>query len=149
MGTVTVDDTALFIGRFENGAIASLEATRFALGRKNQLAFEINGSQGSLCFDLEDMNRLQFFDNTNSVDRQGFRDILVTQPGEIHPYVGKWWPPGHIIGYEHTFVHTIADFVNAVVEGKPVQPTFEDGWRNQRVLEAVEESAKSRKWVKV
>lgn len=149
MGKVTVDDTALFLGRFTNGAIASLEATRFALGRKNQISLEINGSKGSLYFDLEDMNRLQFFDNTNPVDRQGFRDILVTQPGDIHPYVGKWWPPGHIIGYEHTFVHTVADFVNAVVDGKPVQPTFEDGWRNQRVLEAVEESAKKRQWVKV
>ena len=95
------------------------------------------------------MNRLKFFDNTQPPDRQGFRDILVTQRGGVHPYVGNWWPPGHIIGYEHTFVHTIADFVNACVEGKPVQPTFEDGVKNQRVLEAVEESAKSGKWVKV
>ena len=149
MGTVTVDDATLFLGRFKNGALASLEGTRFALGRKNQITLEINGSKGSLSFDLEDMNRLHFFDNTNAPDRQGFRDILVTQPGDIHPFVGKWWPPGHIIGYEHTFVHTIADFVNACVAGKPVQPTFEDGMRNQRVLEAVEESATTRKWVKV
>ncbi len=149
MGTVTVDDTALFIGRFENGAIASLEATRFALGRKNHITIEINGSKGSLYFDLEDMNRLQFFDNSDAPDRQGFRDILVTQPGEIHPYVGKWWPPGHIIGYEHSFVHAVADFVNAIVDGKPVAPTFEDGLRNEQVLEAVERSAKTRQWVKV
>lgn len=149
MGKVTVDDAALFIGKFKNGAVANLEATRFALGRKNHINLEINGSKGSLQFDFEDMNRLKFFDNTAPADRQGFNDILVTQPGGAHPYVGNWWPPGHIIGYEHTFVHTIADFVNAVVDGKAVQPTFEDGMKNQRVLEAVEESAKSRQWVKV
>jgi predicted dehydrogenase len=149
MGKVTVDDASMFIGRFANGALANLEATRFALGRKNHIEIEINGSKGSLHFNLEDMNRLKFFDNTQPQDRQGFRDILVTQPGGTHPYVGQWWPPGHIIGYEHTFVHTIADFVNACVEGKSVQPTFEDGLKNERVLEAVEESAKSRQWVKV
>ena len=149
MGKVTVDDAAVFLGRFKNGALANLEATRFALGRKNHIEIEINGSLGSLTFDFEDMNRLKFFDNTNAADRQGFRDILVTQGGGAHPYVGNWWPPGHIIGYEHTFVHTIADFVDACVAGKSVQPTFEDGLKNQRVLEAVEESAKSRAWVKV
>jgi predicted dehydrogenase len=149
MGKVTVDDAAMFIGRFKNGALANLEATRFALGRKNHIEIEINGSKGSLFFDFEDMNRLKFFDNTNAADRMGFRDILVTQGGGVHPYVGHWWPPGHIIGYEHTFVHTIADFVNACVNGKSVQPTFEDGLMNQRVLEAVEKSARSRQWVKV
>jgi predicted dehydrogenase len=149
LGKVTVDDAAMFIGRFNNGALANLEATRFALGRKNHISIEINGSKGSLAFDFEDMNRLKFFNNTDPGDKQGFRDILVTQPGGAHPYVGQWWPPGHIIGYEHTFVHTIADFVNACVNGKSVQPTFEDGLKNQRVLEAVEESAKTRQWVKV
>jgi len=149
MGKVTVDDAAIFIGRFTNGALANLEATRFALGRKNHIAIEINGSKGSLSFDFEDMNRLKWFDNTRPADRQGFEDILVTQGGGVHPYVGNWWPPGHIIGYEHTFVHTVADFVNACVDGKSIQPTFEDGMRNQRVLEAVEQSAKSREWVKV
>jgi predicted dehydrogenase len=149
MGKVTVDDAAMFIGRFHNGALANLEATRFALGRKNHIEIEVNGSKGSLFFDLEDLNRLKFFNNEDPQDRQGFRDILVTQPGGIHPYFGQWWPPGHIIGYEHTFVHTVADFVNAVVAGKPVQPTFEDGLMNQRVLEAVEKSARSREWVKV
>lgn len=148
-GKVTVDDAALFIGRFENGALANLEATRFALGRKNHITLEINGSKGSLAFDFEDMNRLQYFNNDDPKDRQGFRDILVTQPGGTHPYVGNWWPPGHILGYEHTFVHTIADFVNACVDGKPVQPTFDDGAKNQRVLEAVEASAKTGKWVKL
>jgi len=149
MGKVTVDDASILIGRFTNGALANLEATRFALGRKNHINLEINGSKGSLHFDFEDMNRLKFFDNTQAQDRQGFRDILVTQPGGAHPYVGQWWPPGHIIGYEHTFVHTIADFVNACIDGKSVQPTFEDGLRNERVLEAAEESAKTRQWVKI
>ncbi len=149
LGKVTVDDAALFIGRFKNGALANLEATRFALGRKNHIALEINGSKGSLQFDFEDMNRLKFFDNTQPADRQGFNDILVTQPGGVHPFVGQWWPPGHILGYEHTFVHTIADFINSVVDGKSIQPTFEDGMKNQRVLEAVEESAKTGQWVKV
>ncbi len=149
MGAVTVDDTSLFIGRFENGAVANLEATRFALGRKNSIVVEINGSKGSLYFDFEDMNRLKFFDNTSTPDKQGFSDILVTQPGGVHPYVGQWWPPGHIIGYEHTFIHAISDFVNAVVDGKCVQPTFEDGLRNEQVLEAVEQSARTRQWVKL
>lgn len=149
MGKVTVDDAALFIGRFKNGAIANLEATRFALGRKNHIEVEINGSKGSLHFDFEDMNRLKFFNNEDPAGLQGFRDILVTEPGGKHPFVGNWWPPGHIIGYEHTFVHTIADFVNAVVDGKSVQPTFEDGLKNEAVLEAVEASAKTRQWVKL
>ena len=149
MGEVTVDDAAMFIGRFANGALANLESTRFALGRKNNIAIEINGSQGSLFFDFEDMNRLQFFDNRQPEDRQGFSDILVTQPGGTHPYVGQWWPPGHILGYEHTFVHTLADFVNAVLAGQSVQPTFEDGLKNQRVLEAVEQSANTKQWTTV
>jgi len=148
-GRVTVDDTALLLGRFKNGAVANLEATRFALGRKNHIAIEINGSRGSLAFDFEDMNRLKFFDNSNPADRQGFRDILVTQPGGTHPYFAQWWPPGHIIGYEHTFIHAIADFVNACAGGQPIQPTFEDGWKNQQVLDAVERSAKSGRWVKL
>jgi predicted dehydrogenase len=149
MGKVTVDDASMFLGTFENGALANLEATRMALGRKNHIQLEINGSKGALTFDFEDMNRLKFFDNTNPPDRQGFRDILVTQQNGVHPYTGQWWPPGHILGYEHTFVHTAADFVNACIDRKPVQPTFEDGLKNQIVLAAVEESAKSGKWVKV
>lgn len=148
MGKVTVDDTSMFIGRFKNGALCNLEATRFALGRKNGIQVEVNGSKGSLAFDFEDMNRLQYFNNEDPADRRGFRNIIVTEGG-THPYVGHWWPPGHIIGYEHTFVHTIADFVNAVVDRKSVQPTFEEGLRNQIVLEAVEKSAKTRKWVKI
>jgi predicted dehydrogenase len=148
-GKVTVDDAAMFIGRFDNGALANLEATRNAAGRKNQLTLEINGSRGSLCFDLEDLNRLKFFETASPPDRQGFRDILVTQPSGTHPHVGHWWHAGHLHGDDHPFVHTVADFVNACVEGKPVHPTFEDGLRNQEVLAAVELSAKKGQWVKV
>jgi predicted dehydrogenase len=148
LGKVTVDDAAMLIGRMENGVLANLEATRYAPGRKNHIEIEINGSKGSLYFDFEDMNRLKFFNGDDPKDRQGFRDILVTERG-VQPYVGNWWPPGHIIGYEHTFVHTVADFVNACAEGKPVQPTFEDGLKNQRVLAAVEESHQKGRWVKL
>ncbi len=145
-GAVTVDDAVSWVGRFENGALANLEATRFAAGRKNHLTFEINGSQGTLAFNFEDMNRLQFFNRADPADIQGFRDIIVTE--EAHPYAGAWWPPGHILGYEHTFVHTMADFVRAVVAGESVQPTFADGLANGRVLSAVSESARERKWIR-
>jgi predicted dehydrogenase len=146
-GKVTVDDAVTMLGRFRNGALASLEATRFAPGRKNSITLEINGSGGSLFFDLEAMNRLKFYSMRDPQDRQGFRDILVTRPS--HPYMDKWWPPGHIIGYEHTFIHTIADFVKAVVNGKSVQPTFEDGLHNQCVLDAVKESVRLNKWIRL
>jgi predicted dehydrogenase len=146
-GKVTVDDAVITLGRFRNGALACLEATRFAAGRKNHIQLEINGSKGSLVFDLEDMNRLKYFNRDDPADRQGYRDILVTEP--VHPFVGAWWPPGHILGYEHTFVHAVFDFVQAVAKGQSVQPTFEDGWKNQRVLEAVEKSSRQRRWIKV
>jgi predicted dehydrogenase len=146
-GKVTVDDAVSWIGKFKNGALANLEATRFAYGRKNHITIEINGSAGSLFFDFEDMNRLKFFRADDPVGKQGFRDILVTEG--VHPYVGAWWPPGHIIGYEHTFAHTFADFVNAVANGKSVQPTFADGLANEKVLAAVSESARKRQWIKV
>lgn len=147
-GRVTVDDAVSWIGRFKNGALANLEATRFAWGRKNNITFEINGSGGSLFFDFEDMNRLKYFNANDPQHRRGFTDILVTDRMK-HPYVGNWWPPGHIIGYEHTFAHTIADFVRAVAKGKSVHPTFADGLKNERVLAAVEESSNQRAWVKV
>ena len=144
---VDVDDAVTMIGRFKDGALASLEATRFAPGRKNSITLEINGSGGSLFFDLEELNRLRFYNAVDPKDRQGFRDIIVTEP--THPYMKSWWPPGHIIGYEHTFIHIIADFVKAVVARKNVQPTFEDGLENQRVLNAIASSAKTRRSVKL
>jgi predicted dehydrogenase len=147
MGKVTVDDAVSWIGRFKNGAVANLEATRFAQGRKNHITLEVNGSKGSLSFNFEDMNRLEYYNAEDPEDRRGFRSILVTE--STQPYAGAWWPPGHIIGYEHTFVHTFADFVHAVAAGKSVQPTFEDGLKNQKVLAAIADSAKGREWVGV
>ena len=147
-GKVTVDDAVSWIGRFERGTMATLEATRFAYGRKNHIVLEINGDKGSLYFDLEDMNRLKFFNGNAAAGRQGFTDIIVTDR-EAHPFARHWWPPGHIIGYEHTFVNTIADFIEAVVSNKPTHPNFLDGARCMAVMEAVTESTAGRKWVKV
>lgn len=146
-GPVTVDDAALFLARFTGGALGSFEATRFANGRKNALRIEINGSAGSLAFDFEDMNVLQFFDGTEDSAVAGFRRIVVTEPG--HPYVGAWWPAGHGLGYEHAFTHQAVDFVRAVAEGTDPAPSFADGLQVQRVLAAVEDSAASRTWQQV
>ncbi len=142
---VDVDDAISVIGKFRNGAMLNLEATRFACGRKNQLSFEINGSRGSLTFDLEKINRLRFHDATDPQNARGFRDIIVTEPS--HPYAGNWWPPGHLLGYEHSFVHTIADFVTAVVERKRIRPDFADGLETQRLIDAIARSAKTRRVV--
>ncbi len=147
MGRVTVEDACSWIGRFTNGALASMEATRFAHGRKNQILLEINGSKGSLVFDFEEMNRLKHYDAEAPEHVRGFRDILVTEGS--HPYLEAWWPPGHLIGYEHTFTHTFADFIKAVVAGQSVQPTFEDGLANEKVINAIVRSAASRSWVKI
>ena len=138
---VTVDDAAVFFGRFAGGALATYEATRFALGRKNGMSVEINGSLGSLRFGFESMNELWFFDGANGADEAGFRRILVTEPS--HPYVGAWWPPGHLLGYEHTFTHEVVDFVRAIHTGTDPAPSFADGLQVQRVLGAVESSAEN------
>ncbi|MCT2593501.1 Gfo/Idh/MocA family oxidoreductase [Streptomyces sp. N2-109] len=138
-GPVTVDDAAVFHGRLASGAMASFEVSRVAAGRKNALCVELNGTLGSLTFDLERLNELNFYDNTQDPAEAGFRRIQVTE--SAHPYLEAWWPPGHGLGYEHTFVHQARDLVHAVAEGKGPQPDFEDGLRVQRVLAAVEESA--------
>ncbi|MFD7300778.1 Gfo/Idh/MocA family protein [Streptomyces pharetrae] len=138
-GTVTVDDAALFTGRFASGALASFEATRYATGRKNALRLELNGEHGSLAFDLERLNELWYHDATEPRAHAGFRRILVTEPE--HPYLDAWWPPGHGLGYEHSFVHQARDLVHAVAEGRRPEPSFADGLQVQRVLAAVEESA--------
>ena len=145
-GGVTVDDAAAFLARFEGGAIGTFEASRFAAGRRNKNAFEINGSRGSVAFDLERMNELEVYFTDDPDDVQGFRTVSVTQPD--HPYAGAWWPPGHILGYEHTFVHTIKDLLGGIRTGKSPAPTFEDGYRCQAVLDAVERSAASGEWSK-
>lgn len=139
VGTVTVDDAALFTGRFASGALASFEASRFATGRKNSLRIELNGERGSLAFDLERLNELSYHDHTEPGTHAGFRRILVTEPD--HPYLEAWWPPGHGLGYEHTFTHQARDLVRAIAVGRRPEPSFADGLRVQRVLAAVEESA--------
>ncbi|MFJ4124776.1 dehydrogenase [Streptomyces sp. FT05W] len=138
-GAVTVDDATLFTGRLASGALASFEATRMAAGRKNALRLEINGERGSIAFDLERLNELSFHDHTEPPTSAGFRRILVTEPQ--HPYLEAWWPPGHGLGYEHTFVHQARDVVRTIVEGRAPVPSFADGLQVQRVLAAVEESA--------
>ena len=138
-GEVTVDDAAVFFGRTDGGALATYEATRFATGRKNAMRIELNGSAGSIAFDFESMNELHVYDGTARSRDAGFRRILVTEPD--HPYTGAWWPPGHGLGYEHTFVHEIADFVRDVAAGTAPTPSFADGLQVQRVLDAVERSS--------
>jgi len=146
-GTVTVDDAAAFLVRFENGVLGTFEATRLATGRKNYHRFEINGSRGSLAFNLERMNELEFFSLDDPGHAQGFRTILATE--RVHDYVSAWWPPGHGLGYEHTFVHAIVDFLNAIARDERPQPSFVDGVRCQAVLEAVSTSVQTRCWVAV
>ena len=138
---MTVDDIAIFTGRFESGALASFEATRFATGRKNALQIEVSGDKGALAFDLEDLNSVQFYDRTAPADRQGFRKVLVTEAE--HPYVSAWWPAGHMLGYEHGFSHQVKDLVEGIVGGAAPHSSFADGLRVQRVLDAVERSSEN------
>lgn len=138
-GQVTVDDAVVFIARTDGGALATFEATRFATGRKNAMRLEVDGSDGSLVFDFERMNELQFHDHTLPAEEAGFRRILVTEPG--HPYADAWWPAGHGLGYEHTFVHEVADLARDLAAGRAPEPGFADGLLVQRVLTAVSASA--------
>ena len=139
MGRVTVDDAAVFIARLDGGGLATYEATRFATGRRNALRVEVNGSKGSVAFDLERLNELEFYDAADPGAEQGFRRILVTEAE--HPYLSAWWPPGHLIGYEHSFTHQARDFVEAVATGVDPRPSFADALRVQLVLDAVSRSA--------
>ncbi|MFJ4263926.1 Gfo/Idh/MocA family protein [Paenarthrobacter nicotinovorans] len=146
-GPVTVDDAALFTARFGTGAVGIFEATRFALGRKNAMRLELNGTKGSLAFDFEDMNSLQFYDSALEPDA-GFRKIMVTEPS--HPYTANWWPTGHGLGYEHGFTHQVVDLVNAIGAGEQPTPSFADALQVQKVLAAVEASANnSSRWENV
>ncbi len=141
---VTVNDAAAFLARFENGAMGTFEASPLVPGRKAKESFEINGSEGSLIFDLERMNELRVYFEDADPETSGFRTLLVTEPE--HPYMAQWWPPGHIIGYEHTFVHTVKDLLDGIKTGENPGPTFEDGLRVQAVIDAVERSLSSRGW---
>jgi predicted dehydrogenase len=141
MGQVTVEDALFMLAEFDNGALGSFETSRMANGRKNYNSFEIYGSKGSLTFNMERMNELEYLDGSDPMDEQGFRTILVTN--STHPYVGAWWPPGHIIGYEHTIAHAVADFVIALAGNTHISPNFYDGLKEMQVLEAGSLSAET------
>tara|TARA_R110000744_G_scaffold44548_3_gene99318 strand:- start:235 stop:1392 length:1158 start_codon:yes stop_codon:yes gene_type:complete len=147
MGEVTVEDAALMLVNFANGAVGSFEATRFANGCKNKLTFEIYGSKGSLVFNLERMNEIQFYSNLDPSSNKGFKNILVTE--ESHPYIGNWWPPGHIIGYEHTFIHAVSDFIKAIADGNSIYPNFEDGLEVIKVLECGIQSSREKRSITI
>src|SRR5690606_22608715 len=147
LGPVTVDDATLFMARFASGALGSFEATRFAPGHRCTNSFEINGSKGSVKFDFERMNELQVYFTDDAEDVQGFRRVLATDPA--HAYMEAWWPPGHTIGYEHTFIHEVLELFEAIREDRQPVPNFADGVKCQQVLEAVDLSIAERRWVKV
>lgn len=151
-GPVSVDDAAVFTARLgagtAGGTLGSFEVTRFAGGRKNALRIELNGELGSVAFDLERLNELEFHDHAGDPLTGGFTRILATEPG--HPYMSGWWPPGHVLGWDVTFSHEIADLVTAIAQGTDPQPSFANGLQVQRVLAAVQESAASdSRWVTV
>ena len=146
-GPVTVEDAAFMLAEFECGALGSFETSRFAAGRKNHNTFEIYGSEGALTFNLERMNELEYFDNNDPDSAHGFKTILATEP--CHPYIANWWPPGHMIGYEHEFTHAVVDFVNAIASGQGIRPDFSDGVACLKVLQAGLDSAASGQRIEV
>jgi predicted dehydrogenase len=147
MGEVDVDDASIFLARFQNGAVGTFEATRFAGGNRNGNRIEINGEKGSIRWDMENMNNLHVYFAGDEPGLQGFRTINCTEGH--HPFAGAYWPAAHIIGYEHTFINLIVELMNSIGEGRNPSPSFEDGLRNQIVLEAVEKSAASGQWVQI
>jgi predicted dehydrogenase len=144
---VGIDDACAFLARFKNGSLATFESTRYARGHKALYTFEINGEHASIFWDLHDLHRLQYFEHKDEGRVRGWRSIHVTD-GD-HPYMGKWWVPGLQIGYEHSFVHQVADFLDGVAKGKPASPTFRDALETQYICDAVLKSAKTEQWEKV
>ena len=147
MEKVGIDDACTFMCRFDNGSLGLFESTRYARGHKALYTFEVNGEKASLKWDLHDLHRLQYFDYRDEGQLRGWRSIHVTD-GD-HPYMGKWWVPGLQIGYEHSFVHQVADFIEGLATGKPAQPDFRNAYETQLVLDAILDSAKSGQWVNV
>jgi predicted dehydrogenase len=147
MEKVGIDDACAFLARFHNGSLATFEATRYARGHKALYTFEINGEHASIAWDLHDLHRLQFFDHRDPGTTRGWRNIHVTD-GD-HPYMNKWWVPGLAIGYEHSFVHQLADFLEGLATGKPARPTFRDALETQYICDAVLKSARTARWEKV
>ena len=144
---VGIDDACAFLARFDNGSLATFESTRYARGHKALYTFEINGEHASIFWDLHDLHRLQYFDHRDEGRVRGWRSLHITD-GD-HPYMDKWWVPGLQIGYEHSFVHQVADFLDGVAKGKPASPTFRDALETQYVCDAVLKSAKTNRWEKV
>ena len=144
---VGIDDACAFLARFKNGSLATFESTRYARGHKALYRFEINGEHASIAWDLHDLHRLSYFDHRDETEVRGWRSIHVTD-GDM-PYMGNWWVPGLQIGYEHTFVHQVADFLTGLAKGESVEPTFRDALETQRVCEAVLQSAQSGQWTEV
>jgi predicted dehydrogenase len=147
MGEVTTDDSTSFFAHFQNGALGNFQGTRFATGRKNYLRLEIFGSEGAIGFNLERLNELEYYSRADEALYQGFRTISVTE--NAHPYLKAWWPQGHIIGWEHTFVHEVKELMEGIANKTPVMPDFLDGLKCQIVLDAVSNSVKKGKWTKV
>ena len=145
MQAVGIDDAAAVMARFANGSLGTFESTRYARGHKAAYTLEINGEKGSLSWDLHDLNRLQYFDHGVAGQLRGWTDILVTD-GD-HPYLGKWWVPGLIIGYEHSFTHQVADFLQGLQTGQPASPTFREALEANRVCDAIIASGQSGQWV--
>ena len=146
-GDVTVDDTTAFLVKFKDGAVGTFEASRFAGGRKNHERIEINGSKGTLSFNFERMNELKYWSKEDDLEVQGFRTIMVTEG--CHPYISAWWPAGHVIGYENTFVNEFADLFKCIRDNTKAQPNFYDGWKNAQVLDAVAKSIRTLTWENV
>ena len=144
---VGIDDACAFLCRFNNGSLATFESTRYARGHKALYTFEINGENASIAWDLHDLHRLEYFDYRDEGPLRGWRSIHITD-GD-HPYMKNWWVPGLQIGYEHTFVHQVADFIQNAAAGKPTSPTFREALETQFVCDAVLKSAESRRWEKV
>ena len=141
---VRIDDASAFLARFANGALATFEATRYARGHKALYTFEINGENASIAWDLHDLHRLQYFDHRDEGRVRGWRSLHITDSD--HPYMKQWWVPGLQIGYEHTFIHQVADFLAGLESGVPAAPTFRDALATDRVTDAVLDSARSRQW---
>ena len=144
---VEIDDACAFLAKFENGSLATFESTRYARGHKALYTFEINGEHASIAWDLHDLHRLSYFDHRDESTVRGWRSIHVTDGDQ--PYMGQWWVPGLQIGYEHTFVHQVADFLDNLAKGQPTGPTFRDALETQKVCEAVLTSAMSKSWTSV
>ncbi|MBN9016888.1 MAG: Gfo/Idh/MocA family oxidoreductase [Rhizobiales bacterium] len=144
---VGIDDAAAVLTRFENGSLGTFESTRYARGHKAAYTLEINGEKGSFAWDLHDLNRLSWFDHRTPGELRGWSSILVTD-GD-HPYLGKWWVPGLIIGYEHSFVHQVADFLEGLATGKPAAPTFRDALETAKVCDAIIASGETGQWVEL